>query len=192
MTHTFLEKFMPNLIWFNNNNSYTALYPVKIYKHVLLYIINIKICLTIKKGTSTINAYINIKTTKKMHDGYFWVNHPIPSCVYYMSQPWMSQDCVQYKLQPTTFEEIVPHLRWKSIKHCRSPSSNYTPLTACPPGTCITLICITLICHTWLTAHIVWQAYKPQSMFNRLALDEPITHKGPLISRVVLTQACIK
>ena len=48
----------------NNNNSYIALYPVKIYKLAALYIINIKIRLTIK---NTINAYINIKltTTKK-------------------------------------------------------------------------------------------------------------------------------
>ena len=41
----------------NNNNSYIALYPVKIYKFAALYIINIKIRLTIK---NTINAYINI------------------------------------------------------------------------------------------------------------------------------------
>ena len=41
----------------NNNNSYIALYPVKIYKLAALYIINIKIRLTIK---NTINAYINI------------------------------------------------------------------------------------------------------------------------------------
>ena len=47
----------------NNNNSYIALYPVKIYKLAALYIINIKIRLTIKKSTSTINAYINIKLT---------------------------------------------------------------------------------------------------------------------------------
>ena len=33
----------------NNNNSYVALYPVKIYKLAALYIINIKIDLTIKK-----------------------------------------------------------------------------------------------------------------------------------------------
>ena len=53
----------------NNNNCYIALYPVKIYKLAALYIINIKIRLTIKKKkkkrTSTINAYINIKMTKK-------------------------------------------------------------------------------------------------------------------------------
>ena len=49
----------------NNNDSYIALYPVKIYKLVALYIINIKIRLTIKKSASTINAYINIKMTKK-------------------------------------------------------------------------------------------------------------------------------
>ena len=41
----------------NTNNSYIALYPVKIYKLAALYIINIKIRLTIK---NTINAYINI------------------------------------------------------------------------------------------------------------------------------------
>ena len=46
----------------NNNNSYIALYPVKIYKLMALYIINIKIRLTIK---NTINAYINIKLTTK-------------------------------------------------------------------------------------------------------------------------------
>ena len=34
----------------NNNNSYIALYPVKIYKLAALYIINIKIRLTIKKA----------------------------------------------------------------------------------------------------------------------------------------------
>ena len=34
----------------NNNNSCTALYPVKIYKLAVLYIINIKIHLTIKKA----------------------------------------------------------------------------------------------------------------------------------------------
>ena len=33
----------------NNNDSYIALYPVKIYKLAALYIINIKIRLTIKK-----------------------------------------------------------------------------------------------------------------------------------------------
>ena len=33
----------------NNNDSYMALYPVKIYKLAALYIINIKISLTIKK-----------------------------------------------------------------------------------------------------------------------------------------------
>ena len=49
----------------NNNNSYIALYPVKIYKLAALYIINIKIRLTINnnnkqtKSTSTINAYIH-------------------------------------------------------------------------------------------------------------------------------------
>ena len=47
----------------NNNNSYIALYPVNIYKLAALYIINIKFRLTIKKSTSTINAYINIKLT---------------------------------------------------------------------------------------------------------------------------------
>ena len=48
----------------NNNNSYIALYPVKIDKLAALYIINIKIRLTIENTT---NAYINIKltTTKK-------------------------------------------------------------------------------------------------------------------------------
>ena len=35
------------------------------YKLEALYIINIKIRLTNKKSTSTINAYINIKMTKK-------------------------------------------------------------------------------------------------------------------------------
>ena len=49
---------------YNNNNSYIALYPVKMYKLAALCII-IKIRLTIKKGTSTINAYINIKMIKK-------------------------------------------------------------------------------------------------------------------------------
>ena len=33
-----------------NNNSYTALYPVKIYELTALYIINIKIRLTIEKA----------------------------------------------------------------------------------------------------------------------------------------------
>ena len=33
----------------DNNNSYTAVYPVQIYKLAALYIINIKIRLTIKK-----------------------------------------------------------------------------------------------------------------------------------------------
>ena len=33
----------------NNNNSCIALYPVQNYKLAALYIINIKICLTIKK-----------------------------------------------------------------------------------------------------------------------------------------------
>ena len=37
------------LLYNNNNNSYIALYPVQIYKLVVLYIISIKICLTIKK-----------------------------------------------------------------------------------------------------------------------------------------------
>ena len=36
-------------VYVNNNNSYIALYPVKIYKLAALYIINIKIRLTIKK-----------------------------------------------------------------------------------------------------------------------------------------------
>ena len=47
------------------NNSYIALYPVKIYKLAALYIININIRLAIKKSTITINAYINIKMEKK-------------------------------------------------------------------------------------------------------------------------------
>ena len=34
----------------NNNDSYIALYPVKIYELAALYIINIKIHLTIKKA----------------------------------------------------------------------------------------------------------------------------------------------
>ena len=56
----------------NNNNSYIALYPLKIYKLAALYIINIKIRLTInnkkkKKIPSTINAYINIKMTKEKY-----------------------------------------------------------------------------------------------------------------------------
>ena len=50
---------------YNNNNSYIALYHLNIYKLAALYIINIKIRLTIQKCTSTINAYINIKMTKK-------------------------------------------------------------------------------------------------------------------------------
>ena len=33
----------------DNNNSYTALYPIQIYKLAALYITNIKIHLTIKK-----------------------------------------------------------------------------------------------------------------------------------------------
>ena len=36
----------------NNNNSYIALYPIHIYELAALYIINIKIDLTIKKSTS--------------------------------------------------------------------------------------------------------------------------------------------
>ena len=45
---------------FNNNiNSYIALYPVKIYEIAVLYIINIKIHLTIKKAEyyKCINQY---------------------------------------------------------------------------------------------------------------------------------------
>ena len=57
--------------WTHNNNdkSYIALYPVKIYKLAALYIINIKIRLTIKtkkqqkNSTITINACINIELT---------------------------------------------------------------------------------------------------------------------------------
>ena len=55
----------------NNNDSYTALYPVTIYELTELYIINIKIRLTIKKkkkkSTRTIIAYINIKMTKEKY-----------------------------------------------------------------------------------------------------------------------------
>ena len=50
-------------VYNNNNNSYIALYPVKIYRLAVLYMITIKICLTIKKSTSTVNAYINIEMT---------------------------------------------------------------------------------------------------------------------------------
>ena len=38
----------------NNNNSYIALYPVKIYKLTALYIINIKIRLTINKNNKKV------------------------------------------------------------------------------------------------------------------------------------------
>ena len=56
----------------NNNNSYIALYPVKIDKLAALHIIDIKIRLTTNNNKNnnkgSINAYINIKmttTTKK-------------------------------------------------------------------------------------------------------------------------------
>ena len=42
--------------------------PVKIYKLAALYIINIKIHLTIKKSTSIINAHININMTKSQDE----------------------------------------------------------------------------------------------------------------------------
>ena len=43
----FLHRLNYNI---NNNNSYIALYPINIYELVALYIINIKIHLTIKKA----------------------------------------------------------------------------------------------------------------------------------------------
>ena len=52
----------------NNNNSYTALYPVKMYELAVQYIINIKIHVTIKKGTSALNAYININMTQSQDE----------------------------------------------------------------------------------------------------------------------------
>ena len=48
----------------NNHNSYIALYPINIYELAALYIINISVNLTIKKAQVTINAYVNINTTK--------------------------------------------------------------------------------------------------------------------------------
>ena len=57
----------------NNNNCYIALYFVNIYELEALYIINIKIHLTIKqskmiKSTSTVNAYITINMIKCQDD----------------------------------------------------------------------------------------------------------------------------
>ena len=40
--------FLTKYISVNNNNSYTALYPIEMYKLMVLYIINIKIHLTVK------------------------------------------------------------------------------------------------------------------------------------------------
>ena len=45
-----------------------APYPIKLYELAALYIINIKIHLTIKKGTTTVNAYININMTKSQDE----------------------------------------------------------------------------------------------------------------------------
>ena len=52
----------------NNNNSYTALYPVKMYELAVQYIINIKIHVTVKKGTSALSAYININMTQSQDE----------------------------------------------------------------------------------------------------------------------------
>ena len=47
-------------IYNNNNNSYTALYPVNIYKLAALYIINIKIRLTINNNNNNNNKKVQV------------------------------------------------------------------------------------------------------------------------------------
>ena len=49
MFDSLLQYTTPRFGAYNNNNSYTALDPVQIYKLAALYIINIKIRLKIKK-----------------------------------------------------------------------------------------------------------------------------------------------
>ena len=57
----------------HNNNSYIALYPVNIYKLAALYIINIKICLTIQKKYKyykCIHQYRNDKKARMKQTNY--------------------------------------------------------------------------------------------------------------------------
>ena len=53
----------PRLVY--NNNFFYRDNPVNIYELAAQYFINIKIHLTLKKSTSTINAYININMTQR-------------------------------------------------------------------------------------------------------------------------------
>ena len=111
-----------------------------------------------------------------MCDGYIWVNHPI-MCVLHESTVNVTRRC---SIQVTThnFGRDCPTFEMQVDK---TPQITIFQLH--------TADCVP-------TRHLhrldLRQAYKPQNMINRLALDEPITHKGPLIIRVVLTEGCIK